>query len=210
MIKLRDLIFEAVDLPPPQVKFEMPAQSKSNREKPFVASSHSFSDSKSIDYKKLEDIIKKFENNKDYKPGGWNKSTMKWYPHKSLEGGTPTIAYGHKLLPGENFSNGLTDEEAIKLLRKDIQNAESTARGLVKVWNTLPSDYKMAIINAVYRGGRNKDIGPATINYINSGQFDKVADEYLDHREYKTTSNKGVKARMNWNASVFRKYSNGI
>jgi len=212
MIKLKTLIFEVADLPPPQVKFEMPAQTTSKKPDYFVAKNHDFSKNSeintNIDYKKLEDIIKKFENNKEYKGGGWNKSKQRWFPHKSVEGGLPTIAYGHKLLPGEDFSKGLTEDEAIKLLRKDLQRAESIAKGMIKNWDKLPSDYKIALINSVYRGGRNKDIGPKAISYINSGQFEKVPSEYLNHREYKTTSNKGVKDRMEWNAKVFKKYSN--
>lgn len=212
MIKLKALLFEVVDLPPSQVKFEMPAQAQSKSSPHFVATNHDFaqktSSSTAIDYKKLEDIIKRFENNKESKSGGWNKSVQKWFPHKSLEGGSPTIAYGHKIVTGEDFSKGLTDVEAINLLRKDIQRSESIAKGLIKNWNTLPSDYKIAIINSVFRGGRNKDIGPKAIEYINKGEFEKVPDEYLNHREYKTTNNKGVKDRMGWNANIFKKYAN--
>ena len=39
---------------------------------------------------------------------GWNETEKKWYPHKSVEGGSPTIAYGHKLKRGESFSKGLS------------------------------------------------------------------------------------------------------
>ena len=34
-----------------------------------------------------------------------------------------------------------------------------------------------------------------------------AAREYLDHREYETTGNKGVKKRMEWNAAVFKNAS---
>jgi len=42
--------------------------------------------------------VMQWENNKAYKPGGWNDKKQRWFPHKSPEGGLPTIAYGHKLL----------------------------------------------------------------------------------------------------------------
>jgi hypothetical protein len=35
-------------------------------------------------------------------------------------------------------------------------------------------------------------------------KFQDAAKEYLNHKEYKTTTNQGVKKRMNWNASVFK------
>jgi len=46
-----------------------------------------------------------------------------WYSYPSLEGGTKTIAYGHKLKEKENFSKGLTENEAVELLRKDLQTS---------------------------------------------------------------------------------------
>lgn len=52
----------------------------------------------------------------------------RWYPHKSAEGGAKTIAYGHKLIAGEDFSKGLTDEQATKLLLKDLNLAKAGAR----------------------------------------------------------------------------------
>ena len=34
------------------------------------------------------------ENKHNDTLGGWNQSQQKWYPHKSIEGGSDTIAYG--------------------------------------------------------------------------------------------------------------------
>lgn len=58
------------------------------------------------DLRYLENSIKKgYRNNK-------------WYPHASIEGGANTIAYGHKLQPGESFSSGLTEQQARDLQKK--------------------------------------------------------------------------------------------
>ncbi len=38
--------------------------------------------------------------------------------------GRPTIGYGHLILPGENFSTGLTQAAAEQLLHKDVAVAE--------------------------------------------------------------------------------------
>ena len=51
-----------------------------------------------------------------------------WSPHKSPEGGADTIAYGHKIQKGEDFSEGITDMEAERLLAKDIQKARRIVR----------------------------------------------------------------------------------
>ena len=44
----------------------------------------------------------------------------KWYPHDSAEGGNKTIAYGHKLKSGEDFSKGISETEALALLKSDL------------------------------------------------------------------------------------------
>jgi GH24 family phage-related lysozyme (muramidase) len=54
---------------------------------------------------------------------GYRRQFSKWFPHPSPEGGRPTIAYGHKLKPGESFSNGITQAQAEALLIKDLTEA---------------------------------------------------------------------------------------
>ena len=68
------------------------------------------------DLKSLENSVKK-----GFKDG-------KWYPHVSLEGGEKTIAYGHKLKKGEDFSKGLSQEEAETLMLKDYTAKKSSAQ----------------------------------------------------------------------------------
>lgn len=48
--------------------------------------------------------------------------------------GKPTVGHGHVIRPGEDFSKGLTFEEADALLRKDLKERfEPLVRSLVKV-----------------------------------------------------------------------------
>lgn len=75
--------------------------------------SYSFSD-------RLINYIKSVENSGRI---GWNSSKKLWFPHKSAEGGMPTIAYGHKVKNKQeagDFENGITDQQALKLLRDDL------------------------------------------------------------------------------------------
>ena len=68
------------------------------------------------------DYIKRVEN---AGKTGFNKKKNLWFPHKSFEGGSDTIGYGHKIQPGEDFSKGITDAQAEALLRKDLQKAQA-------------------------------------------------------------------------------------
>lgn len=44
----------------------------------------------------------------------------------------PTIGYGHKLLPGESFPDGITEDDATALLRLDLVPVERTLTELVE------------------------------------------------------------------------------
>ena len=67
------------------------------------------------------DYIKKVENQGKV---GYNSEKKLWFPHKSFEGGSDTIGYGHKIQKGEDFSKGITDAQAESLLKTDIAEAK--------------------------------------------------------------------------------------
>jgi len=84
------------------------------------------------------------------------------HPHKSVEGGTDTIAYGHKLHAGDNFSKGITDEEATKLLIRDIVKSADTAKHVVNstygagTFESLPDKSKEILVDYAFNGVINK------------------------------------------------------
>jgi hypothetical protein len=215
MIKLKDILIEGnmirddIDTKSANVQFVTPPAHVSYANaasdgagKPYTQKNIDFSglgDDNAL-VQKAADVIKTFENNKDYKKGGFNKQTQKWSPHASIEGGSNTIAYGHKIQPNEKFDQGLSDEEAIELLRKDVKDKIKVAKDKIKNFNALPLNVKIATINALFRG----DMGPKTMELLGQSKFDEAATEYLNHREYRTTSNSGVKKRMEWNYKVFK------
>jgi GH24 family phage-related lysozyme (muramidase) len=67
------------------------------------------------------DYIKKVENQGKV---GYNSEKKLWFPHKSFEGGSDTIGYGHKIQKGEDFSKGITDAQAESLLKTDLSKAK--------------------------------------------------------------------------------------
>lgn len=214
VIKLKDLLRElqlkeapVADLPP--VQFVMPpaqvAYAKAASDtagKPYTQPDIDFSgtgdDSQLIS--RASNVIKAFENSKNNPKGGYNKAVGKWFPHKSLEGGADTIGYGHKISKGENFSKGLTDSEADRLLEKDIRDKIRLAKTKMKNFDGMPLTVKIAVINALFRG----DMGPRTMALLSQNKYAQAAREYLNHQEYRTTSNKGVKKRMDWNYNVLK------
>jgi lysozyme len=217
VIKLKDLLRElqlkeapVADQPPIQpVQFVMPpaqisyaAAASDGAGKPYTQPDIDFSgtgdDSQLIT--KASNVIKQFENSKNSPKGGYNKASGKWFPHKSLEGGSDTIAYGHKIQKGEDFSKGITDSEAERLLEKDIREKIRFAKTKMKNFDGMPLTVKIAVINALFRG----DMGPRTMTLLSQNKYAQAAREYLNHQEYRTTSNKGVKKRMDWNYNVLK------
>jgi hypothetical protein len=213
MIKLKDILIEqrlieapVADLPPP-VQFVVPHVTHAYQNAASDGAGTPYMQ-KDIDFtgigeqgelmSKAAEVIKRFENNTNNRHGGYNRSHGKWYPHKSLEGGSDTIAYGHKIQKGENFDKGISDSEAVRLLEKDVNSKIQVAKRSIKNFDSLPLTVRIAIVNALYRG----DMGPKTMALLAAHRFDDAAKEYLNHREYKTTSNRGVKKRMEWNATV--------
>lgn len=47
--------------------------------------------------------------------------------------GYPSIGIGHRIRSGEDFSNGITDQQAVELLKTDLNRAYRSIYSLVKV-----------------------------------------------------------------------------
>lgn len=143
--------------------------------------------------------LKNLENNvkKGYK-------NNKWYPHPSVEGGADTIAYGHKLLPGEkNLYQGITEEQASALQQKDVLAKQAAAKNIVDkkygsgTFDGLPQESQMLLVDYQYNvaGGLNKF--PSFVDGVVTGDKAKMM------REYERGSSAGkLTTRNNWTKGV--------
>ena len=82
----------------------------------------------------------------------------RWYPHKSAEGGKKTIAYGHKITSGEDYSKGITESEAQALLLKDLNAAKKDARDFLgsKKFDSLDKTRQEILIDYQFNLGTLK------------------------------------------------------
>jgi GH24 family phage-related lysozyme (muramidase) len=106
--------------------------------------------------------LKEFENS-----AGAGLRGGKWYGHQSLEGGTDTIAYGHKLTSDEassgfididgelvDFTKGLTQEQAEYVLNKDVKWAKTHAVASLKKVGMENDEGKVsALTSLIYNVG---------------------------------------------------------
>jgi len=98
--------------------------------------------------------------------------------------GKPTIGYGHLIKPGEDFSNGITDEEADKLFNKDFAYHAEKAK-LVAGYNKASIKQKHALIDLTFNMGPGWDKGfPEFSKAANAGNWEKAADELVDSKWY--------------------------
>ena len=128
---------------------------------------------------------------------GWNEVEKKWYPHKSVEGGTNTIAYGHKLNPKESYPKGLTEQEALKLFEKDFAIHEKIAKDYVNekykkdVFSTLSRPKQLLLTDYAFNGVLKKF--PSFSTAIVEDNYDKMIKEYERY-----SGGKPLKSRNKW------------
>ena len=102
----------------------------------------------------------------------------------------------------------LTREQALALFKGTMDEKIKLAKRLFPNFDKYPEAVKTALVNGVYRG--EFKASHKTVKYINKGQWDKVADEYLDRDDYRNSKpgkNGGIKIRMDFNAKIFREYA---
>jgi len=134
---------------------------------------------------------------------GWNSKKKRWFPHGSVESGTGTIAYGHKLTSRDiatgRFTKGISQQDAEQLLKDDLFAASRKALAMIPKYKSLPDNVRQALINAAYRGEIKST--HKTIKLMNADKWSAAAKEYLNNAEY--NSRPGVQNRMNWNQKQF-------
>lgn len=143
---------------------------------------------------------------------GYNKELGVWTPHKSLEGGTDTIGYGHKLTAAEarrgyielegkryKFTDGdseITEQVALKLMRKGVADAE---RSLKKAWSSydeLPDKYQKVLINLQFNtGSATPSNWPKLKEAMLSGDDSKVRSEMITSYTGRTGNKKILEER---------------
>jgi len=95
--------------------------------------------------------------------------------------GFRTIGYGHRLLPGETFPNGITLAIAEQILAKDVAIAEANVARLVKV--PLTQGQFDALVDFVFNLGSARLASSTLLRYLNAGNYDGAANQLLawDH-----------------------------
>lgn len=118
------------------------------------------------DRRSFRNAIRDVENSVQ---AGYNKKTDSWTPHTSVEGGSDTLAYGHKLTSKEmtdgfvevdgnqySFREGesqITQRVADRLLEQDLDKSEKFLTNNFKGYDDFPDKYKRVLVSLQFNTG---------------------------------------------------------
>lgn len=124
------------------------------------------------------------------------------HPYKDLAGHL-TIGYGHRLLPGETFPDGISPEAAAALLARDANSAAQAVRRLVRV--LLTPGQCDALVDFVFNLGPARLASSTLLARLNAGDFEAAGRELLRWDRANGQPNAGLHSRRQaefelWNA----------
>lgn len=154
-----------------------------------------------LDPETLKKYLKQLKTLENSVKSGYRKG--KWYPHESFEGGTDTIAYGHKLTAGEDYSKGITEAEASELQKQDVLEKQKVAENFVDnkygkgTFDNLPQDSQMLLVDYTYNGVINKF--PSFVKHVVNSNKEGMLKEYE-----RGSKGSPLKARNEWTEDVIQ------
>ena len=104
---------------------------------------------------------------------GYDKNKKLWFPHKSVEGGLPTIGYGHKIKSNHEYTtikNGISDRDVENFLKSDLTIANKRVNEYIK------NKYKVDI---VLTQKQNEMLTDFAFNLGGLEKFPKFVDSVL-------------------------------
>lgn len=137
----------------------------------------------------IAEQLKQYEGTKQYQAKLGYFSNEKFWTYKDSLG-YPTIGYGHLVKQGEDFSQGLSDEEATRLLEADIAIARKDVKRLGLV---LPSDSKWNdfLVLMVFQLGLTKTQQfKKFLAALKAGNYSVAIREVKDSNWYRQTPNR--------------------
>lgn len=90
-----------------------------------------------------------------------------------------------------------------------MQAKEADVRGFTNNYDNLPMELQTALLSSHYRGSwspTGKGGSPDAIELFNAGRYDEAAAEFLNRDEYRNTTLRGIRNRLERTAEAIRAY----
>ena len=91
--------------------------------------------------------------------------------------GVPTVGYGHKLLAGEHFANGIDEPTALRILALGVAGAEAAVSRMVKV--PLTQGQFDALVDWTYNLGAGRLASSTMLKVLNQGHYDQALEQLM-------------------------------
>lgn len=95
-------------------------------------------------------------------------------------GGLPSIGVGHLILGSEDYSKGITTDQAFNLLKKDLERFESAVNDLVTV--PLTQNQYDALVAFSFNIGVGAFKASTLLKKLNSGDYSAVGNKTVDNQ----------------------------
>ena len=107
--------------------------------------------------------------------------------------GLATIGYGHRVVDGESFPEGIDEAQGEQLLVRDVRAAEQAILRLAKV--LLTQGQFDALVDFVFNLGAGRLAESTLLKELNAGSYDAAAEQLLRWDHSGVAENAGLKAR---------------
>lgn len=121
-----------------------------------------------------------------------------------------TIGYGHLIKPGEDFSKGLSDEEAKELYRHDIAIAEDIVKNNIDV--PLSQQQFDGLVSLAYNIGAGNFSSSTIVKYINNPDYNSKTYSTPEKawKAWNKTNHKISQGLINRRNSEWNIFENGV
>lgn len=147
--------------------------------------------------KVVNDLIE-YEGTIAYQRSKGSYRNGRFYPYKDSRG-YMTVGYGHKILPTENYSKGITEQEAKKMLSSDAKVAWYDAIELLREYNISLTDEQREVVmeilpNMTFQLGKKgvRDFKKMWVA-LRANDFKTASKEMLDSAWNKQTPSRAQK-----------------
>lgn len=94
--------------------------------------------------------------------------------------GKPTIGYGHLVRPGEDWTQGISAQKAVELLRADTAKAQQAVARMVTV--PVSQNQYDALVSLVFNIGAGAFAGSTLLKLLNQGFYAAAGEQFLAWR----------------------------
>lgn len=107
--------------------------------------------------------------------------------------GYPTIGWGHRIQPGEKFPPRMSLQEALDLLKQDIEDSENAIYRGVKV--VLTQGQFDALVSLIFNWGTGNFSRSEGLEKLNKGDYEGAFEEFQEVIYVNRKPSRGLKRR---------------